>query len=132
MPDRVLVVDDDPAILRLICPLLEAEELETECVKNGVEAIDRLAQEDFSGVLLDLRMPAGDGFSVIEHLEQNAPPVPPIVLVISAYADDRVERDLTSGIVTGIIRKPFDPTNLGLLVKRYVSKYERNRRRAAP
>jgi CheY-like chemotaxis protein len=131
MSDRVLVVDDDDAILRLVCPLLEAEELETECVKSGLEAIERLDQERFAVVLLDLRMPAGDGFSVLEHLEKIDLPVPPIVLVVSAYADDRIERDLSSGIVTGVIRKPFDPMNLGEIVRRYASKYERNRRKAA-
>jgi CheY-like chemotaxis protein len=131
MSDRVLVVDDDDAILRLVCPLLEAEELETECVKSGLEAIDRLEHERFAVVLLDLRMPAGDGFSVIEHLERSNLEVPPIVLVVSAYADDRLERDLATGIVTGVIRKPFDPMNLGEIVRRYASKYERHRRRAA-
>ena len=130
MNERVLVVDDDDAILRLVCPLLAAEELEPECVKSGVAAMELLDREEFSVVLLDLRMPAGDGFSVIDHLETLPLQVPPIVLVISAYADDQIERDLRSTLVTGVIRKPFDATNLGTVVKRYVSKYERERRRS--
>lgn len=129
MTDRVLVVDDDDAILRLVCPLLESEEMTTDCVSSGLEAIERLQSERYSVVLLDLRMPAGDGFSVIEHLERGSAETPPIVLVVSAYADDRLERDLSSGIVTGVIRKPFDPTNLAAVVRRYASKYERNKRR---
>ncbi|MCA1732075.1 MAG: response regulator [Acidobacteria bacterium] len=132
MNDRVLVVDDDDAILRLVAPLLTEEALEADCVSNGIDAISRLGTEQYAVVLLDLRMPAGDGFSVIEYLERRVGGgVPPIVLVISAYSDDRLERDLSSGIVTGVIRKPFDPTNLAAVVRRYASKYERNCRRAA-
>jgi len=129
--ERVLVVDDDDSILRLICPLLEAEELDPECVHNGTEAIDRLTREHYAVVLLDLRMPSGDGFSVIEYLEKSSLEVPPIVLVISAYADEKLERDLASSMVTGVIRKPFDPTNLGAVVERYASKFARQTLRAA-
>ena len=130
MNDRILVVDDDDAILRLVAPLLAEEELEADCVGSGLEATERLASTEYAVVLLDLRMPAGDGFSVIDYLEKRADVVPPIVLVVSAYADDRLERDLSSGVVTGVIRKPFDPTNLAAVVRRYASKYERNVRRA--
>lgn len=130
MTDRVLVVDDDDAILRLVGPLLIEEEMEVDCVRSGIAAIERLDALEYAVVLLDLRMPAGDGFSVIEHLERRVGGVLPIVLVVSAYADDRLERDLSSGIVTGVIRKPFDPTNLASVVRRYASKYERNCRRA--
>lgn len=130
MTERVLVVDDDDAILRLVGPLLAEEELEVDCVRSGSAAIERLDAGEYAVVLLDLRMPAGDGFSVIGHLERRTSAVPPIVLVVSAYADDRLERDLSSGVVTGVIRKPFDPTNLAAVVRRYASKYERNCRRA--
>lgn len=129
--DRVLVVDDDDAILRLVGPLLEAEDLDPECVHSGSEAINRLTREQYAVVLLDLRMPSGDGFSVIEFLEKTKLEVPPIVLVVSAYADEKLERDLTSSMVTGVIRKPFDPMNLGAVVERYVSKFARQSLRAA-
>jgi CheY-like chemotaxis protein len=128
--DKVLVVDDDDAMLRLVCPLLEAEDLEVDCVRNGVQALARLAANNYSVVLLDLRMPAGDGYSVIEQIERIEATSRPLVLVISAWADEQVERELLSDVVTGVIRKPFDPTNLGAVVLRYASKSERQKRRA--
>jgi CheY-like chemotaxis protein len=127
--ERVLVVDDDDAMLRLVCPLLEAEDLDVDCVRNGVQALERLAASDYSVVLLDLRMPAGDGYSVIEQIERIDAGTRPLVLVISAWADEEVEREILSDIVTGVIRKPFDPTNLGAVVQRYVSRSERLKRR---
>jgi CheY-like chemotaxis protein len=61
-------------------------------------------------------MPRLDGFGVIEWLHNNPPLIKPIVLVITAYADQRF-KEVDSEIVSGVLRKPFEVAEVGGLVR---------------
>lgn len=112
---RVLVADDDSAIRQLLCTIIRREHMEVDCVGDGTEAIARLEEQSYSVILLDLMMPRVSGFEVIEYLKKNPPAIKPVVLVISAYADQRV-RGVDASIVSGILRKPFEVADLGGIV----------------
>jgi CheY-like chemotaxis protein len=112
---RVLVADDDPSILRLLCTIVRREGMDVDCVGDGWEAIEKLKEHSYSVILLDLMMPRVSGFEVIEYLKQNPPEIKPVVLVISAYADQRA-RGVDAAIVAGVLRKPFEVADLGGIV----------------
>ena len=112
---RVLVADDDPSIRQLLRTIILREQMEVDCVADGGAAIEKLQQHSYSVILLDLMMPWVSGFEVIEYLKKNPPAVKPVVLVISAYADQRV-RGVDPAIVAGILRKPFEVADLGGIV----------------
>lgn len=112
---RVLVADDDPSIRQLLCTIVRRERVEVVCVGDGAEAIQKLKEKTYSVILLDLMMPRVSGFEVIEYLKKNPPEIKPIVLVISAYADQRV-RGVDASIVSGVLRKPFEVGDLGGIV----------------
>jgi CheY-like chemotaxis protein len=112
---RVLVADDDSSIRQLLCTIVRRERVSVDCAANGAETIARLKQHDYSVILLDLMMPNVSGFEVIEYLKRNPPEIKPIVLVISAYADQRV-RGVDPTIVAGVLRKPFEVGDLGGIV----------------
>lgn len=122
MPDnyehtaRVLVADDDQSIRQLVCTIVRRERLEVDCVNDGAEAIEKLQQHEYSVILLDLMMPRVDGFGVIEHLKANPPKQKPVILVITAYADQRF-KEVDPNIVAGVLRKPFEVADLGSLVR---------------
>jgi CheY-like chemotaxis protein len=112
---RVLIADDDQAIRQLVCNIIRREGLEVDCAEDGQEAIELLRRHEYSVLLVDLMMPRVDGFGVIEHLRTHPPAYKPVVLVISAYADQRF-KEVDPTVVTGVIRKPFEVADLGNLV----------------
>ncbi|HEX6088408.1 MAG TPA: response regulator [Thermoanaerobaculia bacterium] len=113
---RVLVADDDQAIRQLVCTIVKREGLEVDCAADGAEAIEMMREHDYSVLLVDLMMPRVDGFGVIEFLKSHPTPQKPVVLVITAYADQRF-KEVDPNVVTGVVRKPFEVAELGNLVR---------------
>ncbi|HEX7154556.1 MAG TPA: response regulator [Thermoanaerobaculia bacterium] len=128
---RILVADDDQAIRQLVCTIVKRERLEVDCVADGAEAIEKLQQHEYSVILLDLMMPRVDGFGVIEYLKSNPPRHKPVVLVVTAYADQKF-KEVDPGIVAGVLRKPFEVAELGNLVKLCASGFDAALQNARP
>ncbi|HEX8254985.1 MAG TPA: response regulator [Thermoanaerobaculia bacterium] len=120
---RVLVADDDQAIRKLVCTLLRREGLEVDAAADGQEAIERLQQRHYAVILLDLMMPRVDGFGVIDYLRNNPPAQKPVILVVSAYADQKFKL-VDPNLVAGVLRKPFEVADLGGLVRLCVHGYD--------
>ncbi len=120
---RVLVADDDPSIRQLVCTIVKREGFSVDCAADGVEAIEYLGRHDYTVILLDLMMPRLDGFGVIQWLKQHQPEDKPVVLVITAYADQKF-KEVDPEIVAGVIRKPFEIADLGNLVRLCVSGFD--------
>ena len=120
---RVLVADDDHAIRQLVCTIVKREGLDVDCAADGSEAIDLLREHDYSVLLVDLMMPRVDGFGVIDYLKNHPTPQKPVVLVITAYADQKF-KEVDPTVVTGVVRKPFEVADLGALVRMCVDGYD--------
>ncbi len=120
---RVLVADDDPSIRQLVCTIVKREGFSVDCAADGVEAVEYLERHDYTVILLDLMMPRLDGFGVIQWLKTHQPEDKPVVLVITAYADQRF-KDVDPDLVAGVIRKPFEIADLGTLVRLCVSGFD--------
>jgi len=120
---RVLVADDDQAIRKLVCTIVRREGLEVDCVADGAEAIEMLRRREYAVVLVDLMMPRVDGFGVIEFMKKHPPANKPVVLVVTAYADQTFKK-VDPNIVTGVIRKPFEVADLGNVVRLCVAGFE--------
>jgi CheY-like chemotaxis protein len=120
---RVLVADDDQAIRQLVCTILQREGLDVDCAADGAEAVDFLRQKEYAVVLVDLMMPRVDGFGVIEHIRTHPPAFKPVVLVITAYADQKF-KEVDPTIVTGVVRKPFEVADIGNIVRLCVHGYD--------
>ena len=120
---RVLVADDDQSIRQLLCTIVRREQLAVDCVADGQEAIEHLREHEYSVILLDLMMPRVDGFAVIEFLRQHPPTLKPVVLVITAYADQRFKK-VDPNVVAGVIRKPFEIAELGNIVRLCVTGFD--------
>jgi DNA-binding response OmpR family regulator len=117
--NRVLIVDDDPSIRRLLTTLATREGIGVDAAADGEEAIELLGQHAYALVLLDLMMPRVNGFAVIEWLRNHPQDRKPIVFVISAYAD-QMYRSVDTSIVAGVLHKPFDVGDVGSLLRHVV------------
>jgi CheY-like chemotaxis protein len=112
---RVLVVDDDPVIRRLLVWTLEHYSLTVDQAGDGIEALALIKEHQYAVILLDLVMPMLDGFGVLKALDGPSLALPPVVLVITG-ADRRAVDHLDPQRIHGIVRKPFDPEELASLV----------------
>jgi len=117
---RVLVADDDQSIRQLVSTIVKREHFTVDAAADGLEAIHCLEQHEYAVVLLDLMMPRLDGFGVIEWLKTHPPLIKPIVIVITAYADQRF-KEVDAEMVSGVLRKPFEVAELGDLVRACVT-----------
>jgi len=120
---QVLVADDDPSIRQLVCTIVRREGFAPDCVGDGLEAIEKLKEHEYSVILLDLMMPRMDGFGVIDYMKKNPPRMKPIVLIITAYADQSFKQ-VDPNVVAGVIRKPFEVADLGRLVRLCINGYD--------
>lgn len=80
---KILVVDDDEQILRFVSRALTDNDFENDTASDGREAIERLAQEDYSVVLLDVLMPEVDGLQVLMELKKSSADKMPCVIAMS-------------------------------------------------
>src|SRR5258708_6698138 len=132
MPDtkpkeaRVLVADDDPSILQLVRTIIKREGFAVDCAAEGVEAMEFLEEHDYPVVLLDLMMPRMEGFEVMEWLKTHPPAKKPILLVITAYADQKFKQ-ADPVVVAGALRKPFEVADIGNLVRLGLTGFEDER-----
>jgi CheY-like chemotaxis protein len=113
---RVLLLDDDAAIQRLVTALLKRAGFRVEAVSRGSKAIEALASDDYDAILLDLMMPTEGGLTVVKHLRKENPELLKHVLLLTATPESvlkNVQRD-----VAGVVRKPFTSEELVGAVKR--------------
>lgn len=118
-PLRLLVADDDQSIRQLVCTIVRREHLDVDCVADGREAIESLHRNEYAVILLDLMMPRVDGFGVIEHLRAHPQSFKPVVIVMTAYADQKFKQ-VDPEIVAGLLRKPFDIVELTGVIRLFV------------
>jgi two-component system response regulator GlrR len=103
---RVLMLDDDAAMQRLVSLLLKRAGYRVEVFSSGNDAIGAIEQNDYGAILVDLMMPLEGGATVIRHLRETAPELLRRVIVVTG-APDTVTRAV-AGEVAAVVRKPFD------------------------
>lgn len=115
MADKVLIVDDDPAICRLLEKVMHSNELETTVVNSGMEALSIIRSHTFDIILMDVMLGDMEGFEVIKRLRNQGISTP--VMIVSGRNEDY---DSLYGLSLGAddyITKPFRPLVLGAKVK---------------
>lgn len=82
MTKRILIADDDAMLLQLLRMEFEQRNTAVDLVtaESGTEAIEAIDNSKPNVLILDLRMPKGDGFSVLEHIQKSNYDFPVIVL----------------------------------------------------
>jgi DNA-binding response OmpR family regulator len=102
---RALIVEDDPAIRRLVERLLARRQVDVDSATDGRIAVQRLSENHYSVVILDLMVPEMNGFEVVDFIKESGSKVP--VAVVSAVSQQALTR-LDLDVVKLVIAKPFD------------------------
>ncbi len=115
MADKVLIVDDDPAICKLLDKVMKSNGLETTIAGSGAEALSVIRNHTFDIILMDVMLGDMEGFEVIQKIRDQGIPTP--IMIVSGRNEDY---DSLYGLSIGAddyITKPFRPLVLGAKVK---------------
>ena len=107
----VLVVDDDPDIVRIIMLALEREGFHAVGATSGEQALEIARSRHVDVITLDLMMPGADGVQVLRQLKHDPATRDIPVVVVSAYGAGK-EPELVATGVSGIVAKPIDENDL--------------------
>jgi two-component system alkaline phosphatase synthesis response regulator PhoP len=118
VPKKILAVDDEKHIVRLVQVNLERAGYTVVTANDGKEALQKVADENPDLVVLDVMMPYMDGFEVLQNLRRNPSTRDIPVIMLTAKAQDA---DVFKGWQSGVdcyLTKPFNPMELLSFVKR--------------
>lgn len=122
MAKKILIVDDDPNILKLVKTRLEAHNYEVIAASDGEECMQKVLSDKPDLIILDILMPKADGYDVlvgmkeIKALTGKIPVIP--VIVLTALSDPRVRGMIEKEEIKDYIVKPFNAEDLLSKVKR--------------
>ncbi len=107
MGKKILIVDDDKQIALLLASRLSANKYETVVAYDAVQAVDKAFKERPDLILLDIKMPGGGGFRVMDYLRhsENTALIP--IIVITAYGSAEIQQMAKERHALHLIRKPF-------------------------
>jgi len=112
--NRVLVVDDEPAIRALIAKIVERAGFAVDTARDGAEAIEMLRHASYSVLVVDLMMPIMDGYDVVKHVREAG--LHNVAIIVITAGEASAIRRLDPGLVHSVVRKPFDIDVLGDLI----------------
>lgn len=125
---RILVVDDDDAIRKLVALIARRRGFEVDLATDGLEALDLITHRSYDVAVIDLMMPRVNGYDLVAYMKRL--PERPFVVIVTAMADTLLTQ-LDTTIVQSVIRKPFDVEFLGTLLTQ-LSAAMRERRETMP
>ncbi len=106
MKRRILVVDDDRAMVRTLCDILILRGWDAVGVHSGEEAVDAACSQGFPVVLMDIKMPGMDGVAAFKAMK-NCPPVKRVVLMTAHTAPELLDEANREGAYR-VMMKPLD------------------------
>jgi len=119
MEKRVLVVDDDPAVARVVQRALLQKECAVELAANGVEALEVLRQGFRGLVLMDVHMDTLDGWDTISIMVEESLIEGNLVVMLTGDLSPEPRMEGLKEYVLDYITKPFQPLALAELVESY-------------
>jgi DNA-binding NtrC family response regulator len=125
---RILVVDDDPEMRRLLAEFLRGEGFRVDLAANGQEALRQLCEEIFDHVVLDKNLPGESGLEMLPLLRALAPGTP--VTLITAFGDSRTHEQAFTRGAYEVLLKPFNLDDLVEVLRKAQQYVKEDRPRA--
>ena len=121
---KVLVVEDNDLNVKVLRKFLDKWQIQSDVAINGVHAVDKVAEEDYDLIIMDLQMPVMDGYETTSTMRRNGVRTPIIALTADATSDvvARVHRIGMNDCIT----KPFNPSKLIRKIYYFISSNREN------
>lgn len=121
MKKVILVADDSATIRKFVSFSLNVRGYDIISVSDGMEALEKLPQNNVDLIITDLNMPNVDGFELIKKIRSNEEYADiPIIILSSLSSQDEVSKGLSAGANSYLI-KPFDPNRILYEVSKYLN-----------
>ncbi len=114
--ERILVVEDDASMGFFLSEAMRKEGYQVDVVASGEEALERIAQDRFKLVILDLRLPSMDGMEVLANIKVTSPEL--AVIMITAHGSKDIAIEAIRKGAYDYFTKPFDINEMRVVVKR--------------
>jgi DNA-binding NtrC family response regulator len=117
MPERILIVDDEPNMLRLLKAIITGKtDYEVATTNNPLEVTKLLQEQEFDLLITDLKMPVLDGMDLIEAVKNINPSLP--IIMITAYGTLETAEEAIHKGAYDYITKPFRQESILITLKR--------------
>ncbi len=107
---KILVVEDNELNMKLFFDILQYQKYDVDKAYDGVCAVEKIKNNTYDLIILDIQLPKLDGFGVLEKLKNENVNIPPVVIV-SAYAMDCDKLKAKKLGINNYITKPIDINN---------------------
>ena len=118
--ERILIIDDDTYICKLLDNYLNKNGYHVESTYTGSSAIERIKQKEFDLILCDFRLPDRDGFDILRQVKSKDPALP--VVIMTAYKDLGTAVRLIKAGAYDYITKPLIPEEVLELIREAINK----------
>jgi CheY-like chemotaxis protein len=112
MSKKILVVDDDIAIVRMIEFKLKASGFEVTCAFNGQEALDKISEDKPCLLITDINMPIMTGIELLRQLKNSVQTRDIPVIILTARGEDEQKEETMQIGASVFVNKPFSPSKL--------------------
>ena len=109
---RILVVDGEPHIQRLLGAVLSSEGYEVATAVDGIQGLDTLAGTSFDLVILDLAMPGAGGLEILSKIRSAPRHAETPVIILASKGQDTDRETALAGGANDFLSKPFSPKKL--------------------
>ncbi len=122
---KILIVDDDPLIADMYTLKLKEVGFDVEVAADGRAGLEKIKAGGYDLVLLDVVLPMLDGFEILQAVQREGKPLPPIVLLTNLGQKEDVDRGMALGAADYIMKAHFTPTEVVAKVKAVLEKTQR-------
>ena len=116
MRKRILIVDDEDIVVRSCLRILSGDEYNVEVAGNGLEALEKINEQEYDMVILDIMMPKMNGIEVLQRVKETHPDID-VIMITGLNEIDTAVKAMKLGAFD-YLPKPFDPEEFELVVAR--------------
>ncbi len=116
MKGRILIVDDEPIVLRSCQRILQGEDYEIDVCGDGLTALGMINENDYDVLILDIKMPRMDGIEVLRRVKEARPDID-VIMITGLHDIGTAVHAMKLGALD-YLPKPFEPEQLQMLVER--------------
>ena len=113
---KILIIEDNELNLKLFKDILQYQNFETDTALDGVEGYEKIKNNIYDLIILDIQLPKMNGFEILEKLQKENAKTPPIIIASACAMDTDKQKALAYGI-EDYITKPIDINNFIKIVK---------------
>lgn len=117
---KILIVEDNPMNMELVLDLLEFYEHNITKAEDGIKALERLAEQKFDIILLDMQLPKMDGLEVLDRIKKNPETAEIPVIAVTAHAMKGSEEHFIEMGCVDYVSKPIDIHKFRALIDKYL------------